>query len=1264
MRWLLAQLWGCGAGRRGHIAAVRLPPQSRHASSMGAAFLARDGVRRINRDGGEQRQLRGRRLAEGDVKEEENGGDAFANSGCGSFPLGNGVALQLPAHSLHTGENNSPTHDVGHGNLEEPSFSEKALVSLLEAMHQALESASLLIVGGAKVIGSSTDDVAIHAPLEKWPDVFCRLRAAALPVLLQNPDTTPPSVSSVAEAYQTLTETLSVVDAVSKATGMRAERMFPAALVVVLWSRLPRLHAYARRVFKGQQVHAHETVPATLVGSSLSLMRAFKSARRALALRTRELSDLLPPSVLVQVLVCMEQCGALSDDIIGPIGTELLRRYKTSAAPLNGPQHVATNHLLSAHFVATAVEADTAPFQGETAIAFARLLGRLHVRNHFQLHRLMHTILLPQVVTTLPASVTDENVLFELTRCYSRYAVSGSAVTQLTALWLPHLFCMSLDQCSELLRIVGGGGCMTVGAEEDYFPLVEAILQRASVLYHHASQDGPNVVPPAAMVVSAASTEACALVSADSAASFICALAAVNSPHWGEVYSLAATALERSLDGLLVADVVRVTKALLRRNSHVPYHPLHSRLAHRLLTDEAALTDAKMGGLSLLATALMLLPSPALPAVSSSSTTPHSIQMATVKPPDATNFPALDAARALAVFRRHGKALGLRSFVAGMCVSPLAQLPRRSQESVIMHFTAIASALEVPWLVRGMVSLTSQIPQTVDPLSVQRWFSRFTAIDVARQLDIVQTAMLLNILSHDDYSRECALAKQAILKQTSKLLLQDTVPLDTVTPLVTALQCSNVFFPHLYSRLCRVLLADVRQGPWRLLLPAFHVIADEFTRRPHGNGSVFRDVWEQLRTRLVEEAASSLEAGDVVLAFNGFAALDGRDRPVFSVLLHRLWAIYQSLVVSPEANDTAAMRGPLIATPPPPTPAACMDNILAGCTPSALAVLLTTLIYAGQEKVNDTLMPWVLLRTRPVIKDLYPIDVLHLMPALLSCFTAAKAIEEKSNCSRTLWLCNPVNRTLLHATYDGCRELFLHMYEDEATARDANTLRTQRAEWAPQVHVSVSRVPRYLFADLLIALCQCEVRDEAVATASAARLTRRSCEVLPVAELVDLTMALCFHFPPPPLLTQEVIVNDRTDITRGDKDDDCDKETDDTAGATSCALAPHRRFLQPVLTALWGRVEELQSPHIDALVRCLRHYYGDKVDADFLDRLTQHKAMLAEVRTGRQRPQETATRNDCEKIVAAAAPLRTDTAAAEEEPASWSEPTTEDLFLS
>ncbi|ESL11579.1 hypothetical protein TRSC58_00666 [Trypanosoma rangeli SC58] len=1146
-------------------------------------------------------------------------------------------------------------------------------------MYQTLESASLLIAGGAKVIGSSTDDMAIHAQLEGLPDVSRRLKEAALPVLLQNPDTTPPSVSSVAEAYQTLTETLSVVDAVSKATGMRVERMFPAALVVVLWSRLPRLQAHARRVFKEQQVRGHKkTVPVALVGGSPSLMRAFKSVRRVLALRTRELSDLLPPSVLVQVLVCMEQCGALSDDIIGPVGTELLRRHKTSAAPLNGPQHVATNHLLSAHFVATAVEAETAPFQGETALAFARLLGRLHMRNHFQLHRLMHTILLPQVVTTLSASVTDEHILFELTRCYSRYAVSGSAVTQLTALWLPHLFCMTLDQCSELLRIVGGGGSLTVGAEEDYFPLIEAILERASVLYHHAIQDSPNVVPPAAMVVSAASAEACALVSAGSAASFICALAAVNSPNWGEVYLLAATALERSFDGLLDADVVRVTKALLRRNSHVPYHPLHSRLAHRLLTDEAALTDAKMGGLSLLATALMLLPSSASPAASSSSPTPHSIQTAPVKPPAATNFPALDAARALAVFRRHGKALGLRSFVAGVCVSPLAQLPRRSQEGIIMHFTAIASALEVPWLVRGIVSLTSQIPQTVDPLSVQRWFSRFTAIDVARQLDAGQAALLLNILSRDDYSRECALAKQAILKRTSKLLLQDTVPLDTVTPLVTALQRSNVFFPHLYSRLCRVLLADVRRAPWRLLLPAFHVMADEFTRRPHGNGSVFRDVWEQLRTRLVEEAALSLEAEDVVLAFNGFAALDGRDRPVFSVLLHRLWAIYQSLVVSPEANDTAATRGSLLETPPPPTPAACMDNLLAGCTPSALAVLLTTLIYAGQEEVTNTFMPWVLLRTRPVVKDLYPIDVLHLMPALLSCFTAAKAIEEHANSGRTLWLCNPVNRTILHATYDGCRELFLHMYEDEATTRDANALRTQRAEWAPKVHVSVSRVPRYLFADLLIALCQCEVRDEAVATASAARLTRRSCELLPAAELVDLTMALCFHFPPPPLLPQEVIINDGAYITRGDKDDCGVKETEDTtcsfshkgteendtAGATSSALAPHRRFLPPVLTALWGRVEELQSPHIDALVRCLRHYYGDKVDADFLDRLTQHKTMLAEVRTGRQRSQETATRDDSEKIVATAAPLTTDTAAAATEPASWSELTTEDLFLS
>lgn len=306
-----------------------------------------------------------------------------------------------------------------------------------------------------------------------------------------------------------------------------------------------------------------------------------------------------------------------------------------------------------------------------------------------------------------------------------------------------------------------------------------------------------------------------------------------------------------------------------------------------------------------------------------------------------------------------------------------------------------------------------------------------------------------------------------------------------------------------------------------------------------------------------------------------------------------------------------------------------MDGVLSGCTPGALAVLIATLIHMGDGDVVNTFMPWVLLRANPVIKDLYPIDVLHVMPALLSSFTLAATLTTGAVSGGTSWLSNPINCTILHATYDKCREMFLYMYEDEATAGDSKALQDQRAEWTLEVRASISRVPHYLFAELLIQLCQSEVRDAAVATAVATRITSRLCARLPIANLVDLTMALCFHFPP---------------VRDGD---DSDKEAavpgnppcKDAGGhamgqAALSSLPPHRRFLPSVLSALWERVEELELAQMDALVRCLRHYYGDKVDTDFLDRLQKHKATLEEVRLNRQRRQESGVKSEGERRAA------------------------------
>ncbi|KEG14525.1 hypothetical protein DQ04_00421040 [Trypanosoma grayi] len=1171
-----------------------------------------------------------------------------------SFPLGNGIEVQLPALPSLLGRDEvaSAKQQVRSSTeFQSSAPTEVATISTLAS----LQLDSLGLPKSVATTIASTGGPGGSAQLEKallaWPDVFFRLKTVALPLLLEGkgePEMNSLSEASLAQGFHILTETLDVVDSVARATGLRAERAFPASLVEVLWNVLPSFYALVQHMERGktERRDGEETLPASREGS-LSPMKELKRAGRALALRTRDLDDLLSPSVLVQALVSMERCGALSDDIIGPIGTNLLRRYNTSAACLDGPQHVATKHLLSAEFVASAADANTVPFKGDVAVALVRLLGRVQVTDHFQLHRLLHTILLPAVVPAMHENAPDEAALFEVTACYARYAVSGSAVVQLTALWMPFLPHLTLDRCTELLRAVGSGratrksrrslalsphgnGAIS-GAEEDYMPLVDAVVERANVLCRSDIQREVAMTSYTNDVVIAPAT---ASINAGSLSRFICSLVTVNSSNWAEAYVTTATAMAKQLDALPIGDLVRVTNAIMHRNSHMPYHPLHALLVRRLLSVDEAMRDVRVGNVALLAAALMSSRSAPFASSSASRVCPLELDVRTAGCGGlADSAPFMPEANcALAVFRRHGTKLGLRGFVAGMCVAPLGQLPRRAQERVIMHFTSIASAIEVPWLAKGIAALISQIPGAVDPVSVQRWFSRFAAVDVVRQLDVEHATTLLNILSDENYGRDCALAKRSITTQAGKLLLQESFPLGSLAPLALALQRSNVFFPHLYSRMCRVLLSNVRWASWELLLPAFHAAADEFTRVQHGNGCVFRDVWEQLRSRIMEEAAASLSANDVAAALNGFAALDGRDRPAFSLLLHRLWIIYRDVLATAASGGVSCDRGAnasLEIEEPQQTPARWVDEVLTEFTPSALAASLSTLIYMGDGEIVNTFLPWMLLRIRPVVKDLYPIDLLQLMPALLHSFSAVPmTAEDASRKENTSWLCNPVNIDLLHATHDGCRELFLHMYEDESTAADAKMLQTQRAEWSPKVRVSVSHVPRYLYAELLIALSQAGVQDAAVATASAVCITRRSCACMPISMLVDLAMALCFHFPPQSpddaVLAGESTWESAVGTPPGGVAADTSLSQGTEAekvvgGAVPPALAPNQRFLPPVLNAIWDRVEELHSHQIDAMVRCFRHYYGEKVDNDFLLRLQRHNAALAEVKNNPKR---------------------------------------------
>lgn len=220
-------------------------------------------------------------------------------------------------------------------------------------------------------------------------------------------------------------------------------------------------------------------------------------------------------------------------------------------------------------------------------------------------------------------------------------------------------------------------------------------------------------------------------------------------------------------------------------------------------------------------------------------------------------------------------------------------------------------------------------------------------------------------------------------------------------------------------------------------------------------------------------------------------------------------------------------------------------------------------------------------------------------------------------------------------------------------------------------------VPRQHFASLLIALANAGLEDPALASACAAQLfsPRRGRQAgrLPAPgsaggtttlpfltshELVNLFLALCFHFPPP----SSAAVTESRDMgarkeAKGSADVGSDEErrSDTEAEGEPCphdpsntskpssayhkgmaAPTPRQRFLRPVLDALWHRTEELDIASLHALRRCLlsgagrlRYDGGDgddphrspasssttekvKVDEDFLLRLEEQETFLRE----------------------------------------------------
>ncbi|KAG5487423.1 hypothetical protein CUR178_08509 [Leishmania enriettii] len=1163
--------------------------------------------------------------------------------------------------------------------------------------------------------------------------------------------------------------------------------------------------------------------PATLAFFARSTKKSvYVPLRRALAVHTRQIALLLPPPALALVLTRMYQCGALADDVLGPIAAgflEALRRSAPEQATRGGDSISALRQrvLRLPDGVGSDNGRNAAPsptaFTSAAAVTMARLLGRAAIPGHQQLHWFFHLALLPELTRVLTRaaeraaqSTADEatgdavealpslDALLDLTAAFRHYAVSGHAVTHLTTLWIVYFVHRqrtvdtetALAECAALLRAVstvpsacnrtqrrqaryigakdshGGSNAaqqrrrLLKVAEGDYSLLVDEACAQVCRLCRHLQ--------------SPASSRSAAAVAPTQLLGLLRLLLRVSSPHWAEAYEMLASAvlaalthaaaslatsapLRHKAEGLAhllpLTDTRRTLHALLHRGSLIPDHPLHRVLLRRLLHSPAAMTDTAVASQVLLGLELMVpveegsthtveasttTTTPAAAAASSrsngaiatttnigaSATPTISLVIAeTLTAVDASTSAAAitpgDRYRALQVFRRLGRSITPTAFVAGLCVVALDTLPSTAQVAVVNHLTSIASAVSPAYLVKGMDAVVRQLPSSaIDDVSVQRWFSRFTARDVVRRVDPVGCAVLLDILSANlRYQRNCALAKECITRRIGVALRRTgedgagdgAVSLEALPRVVTSLQRASVFMPKYYSRACRLLLGQVERASLGELLEPFAAVTEAYMsrQRSEAQASVFKDVWELVRGRVMEEAGQ-LSLPETISAINAFAALDVTDNALFGVLVYQLWVCLRTAEAevidaaatsrlsgaSDEGSSAAAPVEPAMCSarrgPQPGESGGAADvaaataddggevaeaqvlrraqaaqDVLRALTPSAVAVVTTTLFARGNARVssgartraaapvvggvgNDgeedgdfvrTLLPWMLLGLRGCHAELYPVDVVHLMPSLLEHYAAAAAVEDGSA---------PADHTdqyaaLLHTAYDACRSTFLLMYallpdtvsaaeEPLLPAAEQHRIAEQRAQWTPATKLSVEVVPRQWFASLLVSLSSADLVDVAVALACVRRAcTRRVCgELLPISQLVDVCLSLCW------LATYASLSTPTKSASVGAHSSGADAQTPATPDATRQDELSSRPPSSPqptpgdvvctamatVLSALWIRSDELASSQISALLRCLRDTYGaDKVDADFVERLEAQKARLLSQRQKR-----------------------------------------------
>ncbi|CBZ23056.1 conserved hypothetical protein [Leishmania mexicana MHOM/GT/2001/U1103] len=1235
--------------------------------------------------------------------------------------------------------------------------------------------------------------------------------------------------AKLAAALQCLAAHLQYMAAATRTDGLRHVSALPPAVVVALWEQvMPSVHqrfckAKAPPPLPPRQGNLAELVEVEEGGDGTGATTELRNAadalasstrvaatrpaptasmkksvyvplRRALALHTRQIASLLPPPALALVLTRMYQCGALADDVLGPIAAdylEVLRRsgpgQTTSGGDLIAVLRQRVLRLPNGVGSGDGDGLDAAPpaaaFTGAAAVTMARLLGRAAIPGHHQLHRIFHLALLPEVTRVLGRAaeratqgVADEatgeavealpgaTVLLDLTAALRHYAVSGHAVTHLTTLWTAYFAhrprtddaAAALADCTALLRALssvpsassrtqrrqarnicadGSHGGLNATQQRnqllkvtdgDYYPLVDVVCAQVCRLCNH--------------LLSPAATNDVATVAPTQLLALLCLLLRVSSPHWAETYEMLASAVlaalaytaaslaalapsrpeDDELERLLpLAAARRTLHALLHRNSLIPDHPLHRVLLRRVLHSPAAMTDTAVASQVLLGLELMVpeeegsartngaSAATAMPAAAegisrsnkavaattatSASAGPTVALVATATGTAAQTLMSTvaitpdDRHRALQVFRRLGRSVTPTAFVAGLCVVALDTLPRTAQVAVVNHLTSVASAVSPSYLVKGMDAVVRQLPTSaIDDVSVQHWFSRFTARDVVRRVDPVGCAVLLDMLSANPrYQRNCALAKECITRRIGVALRQtgedgvgndaaSAVSLDALPRVVAALQRANVFLPQYYSRVCRLLLGQVEQAPLGEVLQPFAVVAEAYMsrQRSEAQASVFKDVWELLRGRVMEEAGR-LTLHETLMAINGFAALDVTDHALFGVLVYQLWVCLCTAeaqvagvpamrpahsVQQPRENGEAAEAA--AATTDDKDEAAeakvyrrvqAAQHVLRTLTPSAVAVVTVTLLarsdvrasYAAQaraaaavgvvrkdEDEDDnavrTLLPWMLLGLRDCREELYPVDVVHLMPSLLEHYAAAATVEDASAPATAY---TDRYAALLHNAYDACRSTFLLMYallpdavaaaeEPLLPLAEQQRIAEQRSQWTPATKLSVEVVPRPWFATLLVSLSSAALVDVAVALACVRRAcTRRVCsDLLPISQLIDVCLSLCWLTTSTGLRTTTKSPSATAHRSADDAQAPATPPVTRQDELSSPLPAPGdvlRTAMATVLSALWKRSDELTSAQIGALLRCLRDTYGaDTVDADFVERLEAQKALL------------------------------------------------------